>query len=122
MMRHPVEVKVSPLRPEDFETGVRAHATDMASGTSQELTPRRGSNCQFFERFPARAYDVALGLDWNDLDSEGNPTLDADFYRRGTDIMDKSSWAFAPFACSTSSFSQIPTQPSSGSRVSGLRE
>ena len=90
MMRHSVEVKVSPLRPEDFETGVRAHATDMACGTSQELTPRRGSICQFFERFPAGDCDVALRLDWNDLDSEGNPTLDADFYRRGTDIMDKS--------------------------------
>ena len=51
---------------------------------------RPGSACQFFEPFNCGRYRVHLRLDWNDLDRNGNPTLDAAFYDAPTGQMDKS--------------------------------
>ncbi len=82
---------MSPLRPEDLQSGrVRAFATDLLSGTKQDLTTRNRSVCHFFEAFECGGYRVQLRLDWTDLDSQGNPTLDADFYSLKTGEMDKS--------------------------------
>lgn len=82
---------MKPLRPEDLQSGaVRAWATDVLAGTSQELTTKNGSVCQFFEPFECSGYKVQLRLDWKDIDKLGNPTLDADFYNLSTGIMNKS--------------------------------
>jgi hypothetical protein len=73
-------LKMIPLSREDLQSGiVRAWATDMLTGETQELTTRDGSACQFFEAFKCGGYKIQLRLDWKDLDSLGNPTLDADF-------------------------------------------
>ena len=82
---------MNPLTTKDLESGtVRAWATNVLTGATQELTTKQGSVCQFFEPFECGGYKVWLRLDWKDLDSQGNPTLDADFYSRITGEMDKS--------------------------------
>ncbi len=82
---------MKPLKPEDLQTGtMRAQATDMLTGASQELTTKNGSVCQFFEPFECGGYKVQLRLDWKDIDRQGNPMLDADFYNLSTGTMDKS--------------------------------
>ncbi len=82
---------MKPLKPEDLQSGtVRAWAMDLLTGASQELTTKNGSVCQFFEPFECGGYKVQLRLDWKDIDKQGNPTLDADFYNLTTGMMDKS--------------------------------
>jgi hypothetical protein len=82
---------VSPLTAKDLQSGsVRALATDVSTGVTQELTTKNGSGCHFFEPFECAGYEVRLRLDWRDLDDQGNPTLDADFYSLSTGAMDKS--------------------------------
>ena len=82
---------VNPLAVEDLQSGsVRALATNVSTGVTQELTTRNGSSCHFFEPFECSGYEVRLRLDWKDLDDQGNPTLDADFYSLNTGAMDKS--------------------------------
>lgn len=49
------------------------------TGESRSLETRPNSNCHFFERFTIGDHDIVLRLDWNDLDHNGHPTLDADF-------------------------------------------
>ncbi len=70
------------LSPEDLQSGVvRAWATDVLTGATQELTTKKERNvCHFFEPFKCGDYRIQLRLDWNDPDSQGNPTLDADFF------------------------------------------
>ncbi|WP_319574401.1 hypothetical protein [uncultured Desulfobacter sp.] len=46
----------------------------------QILGVKKDSYCHFFDPFIIGDDDVKLRLDWNDLDSNGYPTLDADFY------------------------------------------
>lgn len=53
--------------------------TDLNTRIVRGLTARQGSACHFFEKFRAGTYDVQLRLDWKDIDSNGHPTLDADF-------------------------------------------
>lgn len=48
------------------------------------LHPRIGSNCHFFDKFEAGGDSIQLRLDWGDLDANGWPTLDADFYHLET--------------------------------------
>ena len=82
---------MNPLAVEDLQSGsVRALATNVSTGVTQELTTRNGSSCHFFEPFECSGYEVRLRLDWKDLDDQGNPTLDADFYSLNTGAMDKS--------------------------------
>jgi hypothetical protein len=81
---------VSPVTNEDLQSGsVRALVTDVSTGVTQELTTRKDSSCLFFEPFECAPYEVRLRLDWKDLDEQGNPTLDADFYHLKTGAMDK---------------------------------
>ncbi len=85
------ESAMKPLTPEDLQSGtVRARVTDVLTGASQELTTKNGSVCQFFELFECGGYKVQLRLDWKDIDRQGNPTLDADFYNLSSGMMDKS--------------------------------
>ena len=68
------------LAAEDLNERIaRAWATDLSTGQTQDLATRRGSRCHFFEPFRAGPYKVRLRLDWQDIDYQGNPTLDADF-------------------------------------------
>lgn len=86
------ESEMIPLSPADLQSGiVRAWATNVLTGATQELTTKKGRNvCHFFEPFKCVGYEVWLRLDWKDLDSQGNPTLDADFYNPSTGKKDKS--------------------------------
>lgn len=80
-----------PLKPEDLQSGkIRAAAMDMSTETTQELSTKNGSTSHFFEPFESCGYKIQLRLDWNDLDSQCNPMLDADFYNPITGKMDKS--------------------------------
>jgi len=81
---------MTPLTPEDLQSGsVRAFATDLLTHSTQRLSIRPGSQCHFFEPFVSGRYQVQLRLHWKDLDSHGNPRLDADFYPLATGKMDK---------------------------------
>jgi hypothetical protein len=62
---------------------VSAEATDSRTSNKYSLGTKSGSNCQFFDRFPTRNYEIQLRLDWNEVDSDGNPMLDADVYLPG---------------------------------------
>ena len=82
---------MSGLTKDDLHSGrVRGEATDVLSGRTEQLRLRPGSACQFFEPFACGRYCVQLRLDWNDLDANGNPMLDADFYDAESGVMDKS--------------------------------
>ena len=52
---------------------------------SIELSTRLDSVCHFFEKFPVGEESVQLRLDWGAPDSNGNPTLDADFSNTRTE-------------------------------------
>jgi hypothetical protein len=80
-----------PLSPKDLQSGiVRAWATNLLTGETQELTTKNDrSTCQFFKPFECGGYKIQLRLHWKDLDNQGNPMLDADFINPSTDKMDK---------------------------------
>ncbi len=48
------------------------------------LRTKPNSNCHFFDKFKVGNDTIQLRLDWNDLDVNGFPTLDADFYTPDT--------------------------------------
>ena len=50
------------------------------SNKENRLSTRLGSNCHFFEKIVLEDDIIQLRLDWNDIDENGYPTLDADFY------------------------------------------
>src|SRR5437660_7297923 len=55
------------------------------SDTREEiaLSRRSDSCCHFADRIPHANYEVALRIDWSDMDVTGDPTLDADFFSSG---------------------------------------
>ena len=61
-----------------------AYAIEMDSGEKKVLFVREGSYCHFFDPIVVSGHQVNLRLDWADLDDEGRPTLDADFYNAVT--------------------------------------
>jgi len=54
------------------------------SNEEHTLCTKPNSNCHFFEKFKVGNDIIQLRLDWNDLDANGFPTLDADFYSPDT--------------------------------------
>jgi hypothetical protein len=54
------------------------------AGKSEILTTKTGSANHFFERFSIGDDDIQLRLDWSQLDHNGFPTLDANFFNRDT--------------------------------------
>lgn len=50
------------------------------TGETKFLKTIRKSYCHFFEPFQVDNDTIKLRLDWSDLDANGHPTLDADFY------------------------------------------
>lgn len=61
---------------ENIESAV---VTFSDTGDIHALTIRTGSACHFFPRFKVGNDDIQLRLDWAEPDSNGQPTLDADF-------------------------------------------
>ncbi len=57
-----------------------AYAEYLDTGDTEQLTTKGESNCLFFDPFLVDNHKVALRLDWSDIDADGHPTLDADFY------------------------------------------
>jgi hypothetical protein len=49
-----------------------------------QLTANKNSCCHFFEPFMVDGDEVRLRLDWSDIDTNGYPTLDADFFNPET--------------------------------------
>jgi len=72
---------MEPFRKGDLKTIIdSACAIRLDTGETQELSSRGESYCHFFEPFKIEDYQINFRLDWSDLDKDGNPTLDADFY------------------------------------------
>lgn len=46
--------------------------------------PRPDSTCHFFDPFIVENDTITLRLHWQDIDQNGNPTLDADFLNNNT--------------------------------------
>ncbi|MDZ4178469.1 MAG: hypothetical protein U1E29_04440 [Coriobacteriia bacterium] len=65
-----------------------ATATDLDTGEVQQLVAQ--GRCHFLERFEVGPFEVQLRLDWGDIDGNGFPRLDADFYCRGARELDRS--------------------------------
>ena len=63
---------------------VKAIVTDLNTGVEFELETKPESGCHFFERFSVEGYEVGLRLDWTDIDANGDPMLDADFFLPGS--------------------------------------
>lgn len=63
--------------PGDIEA---AYVVRLDTEERQTLSVREESRCHFFAPFIIDSYRVILRLDWTDLDENGQPTLDADFY------------------------------------------
>ena len=55
------------------------------SNEEHTLCTKPNSNCHFFDKFQVGSDTIQLRLDWNDLDINGFPTLDADFYSFDTE-------------------------------------
>ena len=70
----------------DIKMDVESAFISINGQEPQELRFRKNSNCSFVSnRIEVGGYDVQFRLDWQDSDHAGSPTLDADFYERGTD-------------------------------------
>jgi hypothetical protein len=67
-----------------YENIESAIATFGDTGETLILTTRGQSANHFFPRFMVGDDEIQLRLDWSDLDSSGQPTLDADFIDRET--------------------------------------
>jgi hypothetical protein len=76
------EFEVSQSAPGEIRS---AQAVNLGSGEVQELSTREGSACHFFGPIEIGGYLVKFRLDWNDVDEQGRPMLDADFYNKDTE-------------------------------------
>lgn len=71
---------MEPITPGNLHEKIKSVVvTFIDTGEVQTLTPRNGSACLFFSPFIAGNDEIQLRLDWTALDSNGQPTLDADF-------------------------------------------
>jgi hypothetical protein len=61
-----------------------ATAINCSTGKEEVLTTKQNSRCHFFQRFATDGFEVGMRLDWGDIDENGNPMLDADFFRPGS--------------------------------------
>jgi hypothetical protein len=76
---------MEPIRPGQLHENIEsAVVTFSDTGEVRTLTTRERSASQFFPRFMVGDDEIQLRLDWSDLDSNGQPTLDADFIDRET--------------------------------------
>lgn len=84
-------MKVSTAIPRSI---IHAEATDLNTSKTIVLGTRLDKRCHFFDRFPIEHYEVQLRLDWKDLDTSGDPMLDADIYLPGETKSIKGSTLF----------------------------
>jgi len=76
---------MEPIRPGQLHENIEsAVVTFSDTGEVRTLTTRERSASHFFPRFMVGDHEIQLRLDWSDLDSNGQPTLDADFIDRET--------------------------------------
>lgn len=50
------------------------------TGEEFTLETKAESACHFFQRFTVDDDEIQLRIDWSDIDDNGHPVLDADFY------------------------------------------
>ena len=76
---------MEPVTPENLHEKIRS-AVVTFSDTAETLTlmPRKDSACLFFSPFTVGDDEIRLRLDWTSLDSNWQPTLDADFHSVAT--------------------------------------
>ncbi len=67
----------------------KAVAIDRKTGAEYILGTKVRSYCHFFDRVPYEGYEIGLRLDWKQIDLNGDPTLDADFFPPGSSKPDK---------------------------------
>lgn len=71
---------MEPFRPEQLHENIEsAVVTFNDTGDVLILTTRERSANHFFPRFMVADDEIQLRLHWSDVDSNGQPTLDADF-------------------------------------------
>lgn len=76
---------MEPIRPGKLHENIEsAVVTFSDTGEVRTLATRERSASHFFPRFMVDDDEIQLRLDWSDLDSNGQPTLDADFIDRET--------------------------------------
>ncbi len=75
---------MKPIFPKELQDNIASVTVTFDDGDVRTLSTRDGSGHHFFERFPVGDDDVQLRLDWQHLDSNGQPMLDADFIDRKT--------------------------------------
>lgn len=76
---------MEPIRPGQLPESIESVAVTFSdTGEILTLATRERSASHFFPRFVVGDDEIQLRLDWSDLDSNGWPTLDADFVDRKT--------------------------------------
>ncbi len=76
---------MEPIRSGQLHENIElAVVTFRDTGEVRALTTRARSASHSFPRFMVGDEEIQLRLDWSDLDSNGQPTLDADFIDRET--------------------------------------
>ena len=76
---------MKPIRPGQLHENIEAATVTFSdTGEVRTLTTRERSASHFFPRFMVGDDEIQLRLDWSDLDSNGQPMLDADFIDRET--------------------------------------
>ena len=76
---------MKPIKRGELECHIKSATVEfLDSGETITLSTKQNSVCHFFDEFQVDDDTVILRLDWSDLDENGNPTLDADFYDRNT--------------------------------------
>jgi len=72
---------MEPIRRSQLERNISSATVEfMDTGETKNLETKYNSYCHFFEAFQVENDTIKLRLDWSDLDENGYPTLDADFF------------------------------------------
>jgi len=76
---------LKPIKPGELEQHIKSATVEFLD-TREIITlkTKLKSICHFFEPFQIENDTINLRLDWSDIDENGNPTLDADFYDSNT--------------------------------------
>jgi hypothetical protein len=71
------------------ENIVAATSKNLKTGDEYPFHQIPNSRCFFSPTFHVEDYDIVLRLDWHPPNASGDPTLDADFKKPGTDEIDQ---------------------------------
>jgi len=79
------EILMKPIQSGELKNNIgRAYVQYLDTGEIEHLSIKSGSRCHFFDPIILGDDKIILRLDWGDIDTNGNPTLDADFYNTQT--------------------------------------